>query len=157
MEKSPSIPFHTMPCQLKGIIQLKLRVFVLKVATSGSHLTFLWTSCVNQGRIYHMAQCPALRWQNFFCLYLYLAGRCCENLQSARGPAYYKSGPEITWFVSVTIYCIIFTDNSPPPRQFLRTKYFKKNYSGKMLIEQIIECELRRPGPQGRTCTSITG
>ena len=26
-----------------------------------------------------------------------------------------------------------------------------------MLIEQIIELELRRPGPPGRTCNSITG
>ena len=26
-----------------------------------------------------------------------------------------------------------------------------------MLIEQIVELELRRPGPPGLTCTSITG
>ena len=32
----------------------------------------------------------------------------------------------------------------------------KKNWLGKMLIEQIIEFELRGPGPSGRTCTLTT-
>ena len=37
-----------------------------------------------------------------------LAGRSCESLQSARGPARCNTGPAITWLVSVTIYCTIF-------------------------------------------------
>ena len=63
----------------------------------------------------------------FFYLHLYLAGRSCENPQSARGPARCKSAPAITLLVGVTLYCAIFEqqfNNSPPPRQFLRTKYF---------------------------------
>ena len=66
----------------------------------------------------------------FFFLHLYLAGRSCENPQSARGPARFKSGPAITWLIGVTISCTIFQlqfNNSPPPRQFLRSKYFQKN------------------------------
>ena len=33
----------------------------------------------------------------------------------------------------------------------------KKNYLGEMLIEQIIEFELRGQGPLDRTCTPTTG
>ena len=67
--------------------------------------------------------------KTFYGLHLHLAERCWENLQSVKNPARCKSGPAITWLVSVTIYCAIFQQqfiNSPPPRQFLRTKYFKK-------------------------------
>ena len=32
-----------------------------------------------------------------------------------------------------------------------------KKYRGKILIKQIIEFQLRGPGPPGRTCTPITG
>ena len=32
-----------------------------------------------------------------------------------------------------------------------------KKYRGKMLIKQIIEFQLKKPGPPGRTCTHITG
>ena len=67
--------------------------------------------------------------KTFYGLHLYLAERCCKNLQSAKGPTPCKSGPAITWLVGVTIYCTIFQwqfINSPPPRQFLRSKYLKK-------------------------------
>ena len=42
-----------------------------------------------------MVQCqgPALKWQDFFGLYLYLVRRFCKNLQSTRGPTQCKSGP----------------------------------------------------------------
>ena len=39
-----------------------------------------------------MTECLRLRAQ-MERLFLYLAGRCCENLQSARRPAQCKSGP----------------------------------------------------------------
>ena len=42
--------------------------------------------------------------KTFYGHHLHLAERRCENLQSARGPARCKSGPAITWLVSVTIY-----------------------------------------------------
>ena len=93
-------------------------------------------------------------------LHLYLAERCCENLQSARGPARCKSDPAISWLVSETIYCTIFQQqfsNSPPPRQFFAQNTFKKHQPWKMLNEQIIELQLRGPGPPSLTCISITG
>ena len=46
--------------------------------------------------------------ETFFFLHLYLAERSCKNPQSVRGPARCKSGPAITWLVSVNIYCTIF-------------------------------------------------
>ena len=41
-------------------------------------------------------------------LHLYLAGRSCENPQSAWCPAQCKSDPAATWLIGVTIYCTIF-------------------------------------------------
>ena len=35
----------------------------------------------------------------FFGLYLYLAGRCCNNPQNATDPAQCKSSPGKTWLV----------------------------------------------------------
>ena len=63
---------------------------------------------------------------------------------------------EITWFVGVTIFCTVFNNNSPPPRQFLCNKILLKKLAAvrRMLIEQIFE--LRGPGPPGRLCTFIT-
>ena len=40
--------------------------------------------------------------KTFFGLHLYLAERCCKNPQTARGPAYCKSGPAIARLVGVT-------------------------------------------------------
>ena len=48
----------------------------------------------------------------------------------------------------------LFTNDSP--RQSLREKVLIKKKLGKMLIEQIIEIELRGPGPPGRTYTPVT-
>ena len=39
-----------------------------------------------------------------------------------------------------------FNNHSPPPRQFLRYKIRLKKKLGEMLIEQIIEFDLRGPG-----------
>ena len=78
-----------------------------------------------------------------------------QNPLSARGPAQFKSGPEITCLVSVTIYCAIFQKRFASP-VFTHKMLFKK-YLGKMLIEQNIAIELRGPGPPGRTCTPVTG
>ena len=56
----------------------------------------------------------------------------------------------------VTIYYINFkqqfTSTEPV---FTRQNNFKK-LRGKMFIERIIECELRDPGPTGRTCNVKT-
>ena len=52
---------------------------------------------------------------------------------------------------------LFFNNDSPPPCQFLHTKYFFKKWLGKMLIEQIIEFQLKGPGSPGRTCTPKTG
>ena len=106
--------------------------------------------------IWHSARTLLSDSRTFFGLHLYLAGRCCKNFQRARGTAQCISGPGTTCLVSVTIYCTIFHDGSPPHRQFLRTKYLKKKIARKMLIKQIIEFELRGPGPLGCTSTPIT-
>ena len=50
---------------------------------------------------------------------------------------------------SITIYL-----TSPV---FTQKNTFEKNLAREVLIEQIIEFELRSPGPPGRTCTSTTG
>ena len=52
--------------------------------------------------------------------------------------------------------------NSPPPPAstspaFTRQNTFEKKLAGEMLTEQIIEFELRGPGPPCRTCTPTTG
>ena len=93
----------------------------------------------------------------FFGLHLYLAGRCCENHQSARGPAQRKSLPGNNMVVDVTSYCTFFNNNSPLPRQFLRDKILLKQKIslGEMLTEQIIEFEFREHGSPGRKYTLI--
>ena len=75
-----------------------------------------------------------------------------QKFQHARGLVQFKSGLGITCSVSAIVYCTIFNNDSPPPRQFLRTKYLKKKL-GKLFIEQIIEFQLRGPGPPGCTVT----
>ena len=109
-----------------------------------------------------MAQCHgprtqmALPWY-FFGLHLYLAGKYCENLKVAGAQLNVNPDRAITWFVGVTIYCTLFHNNSPPPRQFLCNKILLKKISTVrgMLIEQILE--LGGPGPPGRICIPITG
>ena len=95
--------------------------------------------------------------KTFFDLHLYLAGKYCENLKVPGAQLDVSPARGITWFLSVTIYCTFFNNNSPPPRQFLCNKIlFKKLATLRgMLIEQIFE--LREPGPPGRLCTPITG
>ena len=95
--------------------------------------------------------------RRFFGLHLYLAGRCCENPQSARAPGQYKSGPGITWLVDETIYFTFFNNNLPPPRQLLKTKYSKKKLARGMLIKKVIEFQLKGPRSPGHTYTLITG
>ena len=98
------------------------------------HLAVLWTQCINQVQIYHnMTQyqlgAPSWNRKAFFSLHLHLAERCCKNLPRARGPARCKSGPAITWLVSVTIYCTIFQkqfSNSPLTLPVFTHKIFKK-------------------------------
>ena len=48
--------------------------------------------------------------RHFVGLYLYLAGRCCEKLQSTKGPSQCKSGSSNDMLASIglTIYYIIF-------------------------------------------------
>ena len=76
---------------------------------------------------------------------------------SARGNAQCKSGPGNNMFskrnhlldhFSITIHLHLAS--------FYAQNTFKK-IARKMLIEQIIEFELRGPGSPGRTCTPITG
>ena len=89
-----------------------------------------------------MAQCPGaqrLNGKTFFGLQPYLAGRCCDNPQTTRGPAHRKFGPEITWLVGVTIYCTMFqlqfTSTSPV---FTRKIIFEKINQKKSLLHTLL-------------------
>ena len=74
-----------------------------------------------------LCQAPPSDSRTFFGLHLYVApGRCFKNPIIARDSAQLKSGPGITCLVSVITTIPFFNNDSPPPRQFLRTKYFKK-------------------------------
>ena len=101
-----------------------------------------------------MPGAPRSDGKTFYGFYLYLAGRCTENPQSTRGPQ------AITWLEGVTIYCIYhFLTGTIHlqllPRRFLRDKILLKNKIARvnMLIEQIIEFELRGLKLPGRICT----
>ena len=84
----------------------------------------------------------------FFGLLLYLARKYCKNLKVPEAqisvnrtrakscydfPGVNHEGRQtcrlITWFVSITIYCTFFNNNSPPPRQFLCYKILSKKIS----------------------------
>ena len=93
----------------------------------------------------------------FFGLHLRLAGRCCKNPLSARNPAQCKCGRGMTCLVSVTIYCTIFQLQLNSTSPAFMHKILRKKQLERMLIKQIIEFQLRGPGPPGRTYTPITG
>ena len=108
----------------------------------------------------HQLGAPSGNCKFFLGLHLYLAERCCENLQSAKGLARCKFGLAITWLVDVTIYCTIFRwqfSISPPTSPVLRTKYFLK----KLAMENA-DWTNHRTSIEGAwipwwTCTPITG
>ena len=67
-----------------------------------------------------MAQCQGPRAQMvrlFFDLHLYLVGKYCKNPEVPGAQLNINPAWAITWFVSATIYCTFFNNNSPPPRQ----------------------------------------
>ena len=73
-----------------------------------------------------MAQCqgPRAHRRLFFGLHLYLAVKYCENPKVPGAQLNVNPARAITWLVGVTIYRTLFSNNSPPPRQFYATKYF---------------------------------
>ena len=79
-----------------------------------------------------------------------------KSLQD-RAPGQFKSGPGIIRLVGVTVYCTVLNNNSPPPRQFLRTNTLKENLRAEMLTDQIIKFQSMGTGPLVRICTPITG
>ena len=87
-----------------------------------------------------MAQCQGSSTQMVklvFGFHLYLAGRCCEDLQSSKGPAQCKSGPSNNRVSKRSHHSIVpcFNYHSPPPRQFLYVQILlKKNQLGKMKL-----------------------
>ena len=83
-----------------------------------------------------------------------------ENFQSTRSPTQCRFDPVsnmvskrnyLLYHFSITIHLHLASSYA--------TIYFreKKLATGEMLIEKIIEFELRGPGPPGRTYTSISG
>ena len=103
---------------------VKSRMFVRKLLPQALILTFYERNAITSAvfAIWLSGRARLSDGKTFFGLHLYLPGRCCKNPLSTKGPTQSKSGPGITCLVSVTIY---FTNDSS--RQFLRTKYFKKN------------------------------
>ena len=55
-----------------------------------------------------MPEAPRLDYKAFFWSLPVFGRKRSQNPQSARGPAQCKSGPGITWLVSVTIYGTVF-------------------------------------------------
>ena len=82
-----------------------------------------------------MAQCqePHAQIVRLFLVFTYIWQEDVAKVQKchgprARSPTQCKSDPAMTWLVDVTIYCTLFNNKSPPPRQFLRDKtLLKKN------------------------------
>ena len=74
--------------QFKRITQVKLRGFILKVTNWGTHLTFLWTKCNNQERIWHMEQCPGPRAQTvrFFLVFTCIWQENIAKIPKRQGP-----------------------------------------------------------------------
>ena len=65
----------------------------------------------------------------FFALHLHLAERYCENRKVPVAQLNVNPARAITWFVGVTIDCTFFNNDSPPARQFLRSKILLKKIS----------------------------
>ena len=57
--------------------------------------------------------------KTFFGLHLYLVGKYCKNPKVPGAQSNVNRARAITWLVAVTIYCTFFSNNLPPPRQFL--------------------------------------
>ena len=115
-------PLHSIFAnQFKCLIQVKLRVFVLKVAISGPRLTLYERNAIA------MAQCQGPRTQmvRLFFVFVYTWQEDVPKFRKVPGaPRNVNSARAITWLVGVVIYSTIFNNNSPPLYQFLRTKYF---------------------------------
>ena len=80
----------------------KLTVFVLKVGTSGPIETFYERNAVTTVPDLSYGTVPGAPLSDsktLFGLHLYLVGRFCENLQSARGPPRCQPARAITWLV----------------------------------------------------------
>ena len=96
-----------------------------------------------------VAGAPRLDGKTFFGLHIYFAKRFYENLQSAKGPSQSKSGPvnnmvskrkHLLYHFSITIHIFLAS--------FCATiKLLKKNQLWEVLIDPIIEFELRGPEP----------
>ena len=104
-----------------------------------------------------MTQCQGPRAQmTFFGLYLYLAGKYCENPKVPGSQLNVNPARAITSFVGVTIYCTFFDNKSPPPRLFLRNKILLKKFSYSKRNAHWTNFWIERAGPPGRLCTPIT-
>ena len=101
--------------------------------------------------MWHSAKAPRSDRRTFFGLHLHLVGRCCKNPLSARGPAQCKFCPGITCLVNVAIYRTVFQKRFTTTSPLFTLKILFKKIAREMLIEQIIESELRAPELPGCT------
>ena len=128
MTRGPVLSQFIFTNQFKCANRVKLKVFVLKVATSGPHLTFLSTykQCNNQGRIYHTADCQELHGQmvRLFFVFTYITpedvAKNCQGLAQCRSGSgnnmVCESNRHSTVPFSITIHLHLAS--------FYATKYF---------------------------------
>ena len=131
---------------------MKLRVFVLKFATSVPHLTFYEHNSITKGgiTIWHTARGPCAQMErHLFSFYLHLAGRCFENPQSTKGPVQCKSCPSnnmlvsrfnhLLYHFSITILLHLAS--------FTRKNTFEKNFLGKCSLNKLLNMNRGLLGP----------
>ena len=103
---------------------MKLRVFIIKVATSGSLLTFLKRNAIT-GRDLPNGPVPgALRsdGKTLFLVYTYVWQEDVAKIYEVPGaPRNVNPARAITWLLSVTIYCMVFSNYSPPSTSLVFT------------------------------------
>ena len=86
-------------------------------------------------------------YKTFFGLHLYLAGKYCKNPKVPGVQLNVNPALAVTWLVGKTIYWTFFSNNFPPPAQFLCNKMlFKKLATVRGTLNEQ-NFELRGPGP----------
>ena len=92
---APSFLNSSFANQFKCITQVKSRVFVLKVATSGPHLALLCSNAITKDRLtmWHSTLGPALKWYDFFWSWSIFGRKMLRNSLRAWDPAQCKFGP----------------------------------------------------------------
>ena len=115
--------------QFKCGTLVKLRVFILKVVTLSPHLTFWWTYCNSQSKIYHIAQCQGSRapMVRHFLVFMCIRQNDIAKISKVPGASRnVNSARAITWLVVVTTMVHFWITVHLHLASFYATKYFRK-------------------------------